>query len=182
MSAFEQGADISIKPPSDNLGERMRVVSWLMLSLSAIFVALRVYCKTINARGLWWDDYVLLLAYVVFISNVIMTEFNIRHGMGTHIYYIDSADMAKLALYGNISGFISIFASIFSKISFAVTLLRITPGYWRVAVWVCIFVILISMGISAVFIWVNPGGNVVVDYGIFGAGKPAVFTNLWWPP
>ncbi|KKF95838.1 hypothetical protein CFO_g1800 [Ceratocystis platani] len=102
-----------------------------MLSLSTVFVALRVYCKTLNARGLWWDDYILLLAYVIFVANVCMSEFNARIGMGTHIYYIDVTDLSRLALLGNISGFISIFASIFSKISFAVTLLRITKGIWR---------------------------------------------------
>ncbi|KAL1893834.1 hypothetical protein Cpir12675_003953 [Ceratocystis pirilliformis] len=178
MSAFVQGSSAAWKPPSDNLSDRMRVVSWIMLSLSTVFVALRVYCKTLNARGLWWDDYILLLAYVIFVANVCMTEFNARIGMGTHIYYIDVTHLSRLALLGNISGFISIFASIFSKISFAVTLLRITKGVWRGIVWTCIAITVMSMSISAVFIWVDAGSHASVDYGIFSAALSGLIDLL----
>ncbi|KAL5606876.1 hypothetical protein BROUX41_003253 [Berkeleyomyces rouxiae] len=169
MSAFVQGAGMALEPPSDDLSDRMRIVSWIMLSLSTVFVALRVYCKTLNARGLWWDDYILLLAYAIFIANVCMTEYNGRIGMGTHIYYIDPTNLSRLALVGNVSGFISIFVSILSKVSFAVTLLRITKGVLRGIVWACIAVTVVSMGISAAFIWVDAGNQGVVDYGIFSA-------------
>ncbi len=37
---------------------------WVLTGLSSVFIVLRAYCKIISRRGLWWDDYVMILAWV----------------------------------------------------------------------------------------------------------------------
>lgn len=37
---------------------------WGTTVASGIFLGLRVYCKTARQRGLWWDDYILILSWV----------------------------------------------------------------------------------------------------------------------
>lgn len=33
-------------------------------AVSGLFLVLRLYCKVDRSRGLWWDDYVLIAAWV----------------------------------------------------------------------------------------------------------------------
>jgi hypothetical protein len=55
----------------------------------------------------------------------------------------------------NLSGTFSLTAAIWSKTSFALTLLRLTEGWMKVVVWFIIISMNIAMGLSALFIWVQ---------------------------
>lgn len=37
---------------------------WILFAASTVFLALRLWCKLTRRHGLWYDDYVLLTAYV----------------------------------------------------------------------------------------------------------------------
>ncbi len=50
--------------PHDDQGPQLNFTIWLLAILSFGFLALRIYCKFIRRRGLWWDDYVLVAAWV----------------------------------------------------------------------------------------------------------------------
>lgn len=49
---------------SDNLGPQMLISTWVLVGLSFVFLALRLFSKFKIRRGLWWDDYVLVLSWV----------------------------------------------------------------------------------------------------------------------
>ena len=51
-------------PPSVDLGPLLNFTTWLMTGLAFAILMLRIYCKTSRKRRLWWDDYVLSLAWV----------------------------------------------------------------------------------------------------------------------
>lgn len=55
---------ISRLPPTTNFGPQVNFTIWLLTALSAAFLALRVYCKFLRHRGLWWDDYLLIASWV----------------------------------------------------------------------------------------------------------------------
>lgn len=55
--------------PHDNLAPQLNFTLWLMASLSALFLSLRIYCKFLRQRPLWWDDHILVAAWV---SNVFL--------------------------------------------------------------------------------------------------------------
>ena len=96
--------------------------------------------------------------------------------------------MFQLVKVINAAGTFSIVSAIWSKTSFALTLLRLTDGRFKLIIWVIIITMNIAMGLSALFIWVQcqpvqkswnflvPGTcwppYVLVNYDIFSAGKP----------
>ena len=50
--------------PKDTCSTRLNIIVWFLCGLAAVFVCLRLYCKSINKRSLWWDDYVLIGSWV----------------------------------------------------------------------------------------------------------------------
>lgn len=48
----------------DTLAPRVNIVIWLLIGLSLVFLALRVFCKFKTHRGLWWDDHILIVSWV----------------------------------------------------------------------------------------------------------------------
>ena len=55
--------------PHDNYGPWFNGVVWMLTGIAAIFLALRLYCKHIRRKALWWDDYVLIAAFVGVLSR-----------------------------------------------------------------------------------------------------------------
>jgi len=49
---------------AENYGPQINFTIWLLTALSAMFLALRVYCKFLRHRGLWWDDHILIASWV----------------------------------------------------------------------------------------------------------------------
>ena len=50
--------------PHDNYGPQLNALSAVLVILSGAFLFMRVFLKYSQRRGLWWDDYVLILAWV----------------------------------------------------------------------------------------------------------------------
>lgn len=50
--------------PSVDYGPQVNFTMWLLTALAAMFLALRVYCKILRHRGLWWDDHILIASFV----------------------------------------------------------------------------------------------------------------------
>jgi len=48
----------------EDMGPLMRVAIWALVAVSGLFLALRIYCKFLKHRGLWWDDHILVAAWV----------------------------------------------------------------------------------------------------------------------
>lgn len=45
-------------------GPQLNRTIWILTTLGAAFLALRVYCKMWRHRGLWWDDWFLIASWV----------------------------------------------------------------------------------------------------------------------
>lgn len=45
---------------------------WCLLAGASVFLALRLWCKITRRHGLWYDDYVLIFAYV----SILLCLFN----------------------------------------------------------------------------------------------------------
>lgn len=50
--------------PHDNQGPMLLILIWTMNAVAAGFLGMRVYCKISRRRGLWWDDHMLIMAWV----------------------------------------------------------------------------------------------------------------------
>jgi hypothetical protein len=47
-------------------GVTIIAVLWTMTTLSGLFLGLRLYSKLARTRQLWWDDCVIIVAWVCF--------------------------------------------------------------------------------------------------------------------
>jgi hypothetical protein len=45
-------------------GVTIIAVLWSMMALSGTFLGLRLYSKLTRGRGMWWDDYFIIVAWV----------------------------------------------------------------------------------------------------------------------
>lgn len=52
------------KEATESMAPLIRIVCWFLVSISGLFLSLRLYCKYLQSRGLWWDDHVLVMAWV----------------------------------------------------------------------------------------------------------------------
>lgn len=49
--------------PND-YGPTMNTSLWTLVGISLLFMSLRMYAKITKHRGLWWDDWVLIISWV----------------------------------------------------------------------------------------------------------------------
>ncbi len=141
-----------------------------------------------RSRGLWYDDFFLIASWFLLLGSAISTTLNGPLGFGHHVQEVPLENVAQLGILSNISGTLSIFAVALSKTSFAITLLRISTGFWmRALIWFVIISLNITMDLSGIFFWVScdpPGKtwnpmvegtcwpmSVSVTYGIVVGGK-----------
>jgi hypothetical protein len=50
--------------PHDDYGPQLNYGIWMLTAVSTGFLGLRVYCKFLRHRKLWWDDHVLIASWV----------------------------------------------------------------------------------------------------------------------
>ena len=57
--------------PHDNYGPSVNVIIWVLTGAAGLFLALRMFCKYIRGKKMWWDDYVLIASFVRSPSSLI---------------------------------------------------------------------------------------------------------------
>lgn len=157
--------------PIPNRGPETSAGLWILVSFSTAFLAARLYLKMYRLKGLWWDDYILVLAWVClslpFPSSPrlpwfpwLTTPRQLTHTLSATLAQVSISlfglghypcDIPLLTLVGDHFGaMFSMFAVALSKTSWAVTLLRLfqrgssTPSrnQRQYAVWIVWFVII----------------------------------------
>lgn len=121
---------------------------WTMLMVATSFLALRVYCRAVRARQLWWDDYILTVGWMfMVVASSILTRM-------MHDGYADTVmtgtKMMLLTRMAHTSHMVSLSLT---KISFAVTLLRLIKGWQRHIVWFVIVSISLAYTVHIILLW-----------------------------
>ncbi|KAH7362754.1 hypothetical protein B0T11DRAFT_328790 [Plectosphaerella cucumerina] len=103
---------------------------WTMTAVGTVFLAARVYFKTIHTANMWWDDYLLIAGWAFLLANSAIISELMRVGFGMTLDFIPrnhtlstTADMLNKIALG------------LSKTSFAVTLLRVAQGWQKWFIW-----------------------------------------------
>ncbi|KAF3763191.1 hypothetical protein M406DRAFT_240401, partial [Cryphonectria parasitica EP155] len=120
-------------------GQEILIGVWVPTAISGLILLLRIYCKHVRQRGLWWDDAVISISWVcipilLLAANIVQT-IEIPLGFGKHIANVDPANKPILGLLDEVTATLTIFAAAWSKTAFAVTLLRILEGWAKKCVW-----------------------------------------------
>ena len=50
--------------PHGNAGPRLVACAWALAGPATLFLSLRLYCRFLKGLRLWWDDVVLIAAWV----------------------------------------------------------------------------------------------------------------------
>jgi hypothetical protein len=50
--------------PHDNAGPKLNAIVWALTGISGLVLGLRIYCRLLRRKGLWWDDAFLIAAWV----------------------------------------------------------------------------------------------------------------------
>ncbi|KAH9872873.1 hypothetical protein J1614_005267 [Plenodomus biglobosus] len=160
-------------------------ITWWLTFFCGAFLSLRIYAKLSRKQKLWWDDYILIVSWVLLLVEAILTQIGQNVGFGKRIADISPENLSTIILCTSIGASVSCFASTLSKISFGVTLLRLTTGALRWFIWFCIITLFLIMLPSALNTWVqcrpvakawNPSiegtcwpASITINYGIFNA-------------
>ncbi|KAL1838031.1 hypothetical protein VTJ49DRAFT_3125 [Mycothermus thermophilus] len=140
-------------PPSTDLGPQVNFTMWLLTALSSAFLALRIYCKFLRHRGLWWDDHLLIAAWLALVVDCAFISACINLGFGRPLLQFNPENLSPFLLYSNLAGSFSILAAMWSKTSFAFTVLRISSGWIKALVWFIIITLNVCLGVAIAITW-----------------------------
>jgi hypothetical protein len=50
--------------PHDSQATKLLASIWTLAFVATVFLCMRIYCRLLKARRLWWDDGILIAAWV----------------------------------------------------------------------------------------------------------------------
>ncbi|KAI3326452.1 hypothetical protein HD806DRAFT_532085 [Xylariaceae sp. AK1471] len=109
-------------------------VNWMLTAFAGLFLGLRLYCKLSRRRGLWWDDYLLIVSFISLVIGIAVVSGDVLLGVGDPTATISPAAMIQLQIHGGVKNVLYSLASDLSKTSFGLTLLQVLEGRIRTMV------------------------------------------------
>lgn len=128
---------------------------WTLFVGATAFLTLRVWSKMHRRHGLWWDDHILIASWWVLLATNIFISIELATG------YVSETWDDRMLILVSISSCLITVGQTLSKTAFAVTLLRITESWQRVALWVIIASLNLYLVILLFLNWVNYCGQDV---------------------
>jgi len=77
---------ITAEEAAQDKGQVILAVGWILIAIPGLFVALRLYCKIMLARGLGWDDAVCVFSWVSSKPAQAMGCFLITSALATRLH------------------------------------------------------------------------------------------------
>lgn len=178
MSTPEELASL----PHDDRGPAILVTHWLLTGLAGVFLGLRLYCKSITKRKLWWDDWILISSMVLILATDIVTTIMVAEsGLGKHSWDLKIDNLTRWIIIISARATFTITTSGWTKTSFAFTLLRLTTDWTKAFVWFIIISLNVTTIVAATVPWVqcNPV-QAGWDFSVKGdCWAPKVGTKVW---
>lgn len=153
-----QAADETVNAddlPHNDLGPVLNAVFWTLTAVAFVFLVLRLFCKYIRGRYLWWDDYVLIASWVALAVSAATTSVCVALDYGKHSYDIDPNNLPKMPFVAVFAGFFSVLAAAWSKTSFALTLIRLSERWMKVMIWFIVITVNGILGTAMLFMWIK---------------------------
>ncbi|EGO55826.1 hypothetical protein NEUTE1DRAFT_103236 [Neurospora tetrasperma FGSC 2508] len=142
-----------------SVGPEIIIADWLLVCVSALFFGLRMYSKVLRKTSLWWDDHVLVAAWLCLILDAIVNTINIRLGFGKHRDTIKADHLKHINTLTNLSTTVMMLGAVWSKTSFGLTVLRLIRD--RPKIRALVLVIIATMNSFIIFnviaVWIQCG-------------------------
>ncbi|KAI0170535.1 hypothetical protein BJ166DRAFT_197689 [Pestalotiopsis sp. NC0098] len=132
-----------------DIGPRIDGISWALTATASVLLGTRLYVRVTQSR-LWWDDYFLLFSVLLLIVHVSLSSYAVTLGFGKHTAIVPVENLYTLVKLVSVTSALTLIAAAFSKTSFALTLLRLTDGWLKRAVWAIIITLNLTLFINAI--------------------------------
>ncbi|KAG4432318.1 hypothetical protein IFR05_012197 [Cadophora sp. M221] len=126
---------------------------WTLFTGATVFLGLRLYCKLSRRTGLWYDDYVLVLSWLVLLVNDIIIDIEWSTG------YVKGNWDDRMHILINLSSCGTLVGQAWSKTALGITLLRMSNKKQTWILWYCIVSMNIYMIIKCFFQWAKYCGK-----------------------
>ncbi|ORY64783.1 uncharacterized protein BCR38DRAFT_390532 [Pseudomassariella vexata] len=120
---------------------------WTLFSGATLFLSLRLWCKLTRGHGLWYDDHILVISWIILLMNDALISYEFATG-----YVVDKWD-DRMHILINISSCGTLLGQTWTKTAFAVTLLRMSNRWQQYILWFCIATMNAYMAVKMVFQW-----------------------------
>ncbi|KAK3504453.1 hypothetical protein B0T13DRAFT_3845 [Neurospora crassa] len=141
---------------SENRGSEILAITWTLTGLAAVSLVVRIVWKLRSKKKLRWDDHICSLSWFVLKTSIFIVTIATSKGLGEHVQAIPEDNLPAIGLLGNFIGTLSILASVWSKTSFALTLLRLLSGRWtKDLLWLGVATIHVFLIVNALFMWIR---------------------------
>ncbi|TKX20391.1 hypothetical protein C1H76_7427 [Elsinoe australis] len=120
---------------------------WFLYAGATAFLSLRIWIKITRRHGLWWDDWILLVTWIILTINNSLISLEYATG-----YVVDNWD-DRMQILINVTSCGTLIGQALSKTAFAMTLLKLTKGWPRWILWSCIVTMNLYMIIKCFLQW-----------------------------
>ncbi|KAL2143976.1 hypothetical protein VTI28DRAFT_9728 [Corynascus sepedonium] len=141
--------------PHDSAAPKLLASIWALDLVATLFLSLRISCRLIKTRRLWWDDAILIASWVCIMVESSVLTYTTTLGYGKHIWDFEIDKLPALLLPTSIAGTLTVTATAWSKTSFGITLLHITSGWYNKMTWFCIISMNCIMAVAAIMFWIS---------------------------
>ncbi|OHW92553.1 hypothetical protein CSPAE12_08921 [Colletotrichum incanum] len=147
---------LNARADDDAEGETIQTVLWVLVSISALFLGLRIYCKvSYSYTKIRFEDILLIASWAVLVTDASLNEFIIKSRFGRPGFPITVDNISVLAVIGLASITCSFVGQVWSKTAFAISLLRMCDGWKKAFVWFSIISMNILFAFSALSFWIG---------------------------
>ncbi|KAK1987073.1 hypothetical protein LZ30DRAFT_800337 [Colletotrichum cereale] len=147
---------LNARADDDTEAEVIQTVLWVLVSISALFLGLRIYCKvTYSYTKIRFEDILLIAAWMILVADAALNEFIIKSRFGRPGFPITMDNISVLATIGLASITCSFVGQVWSKTAFAISLLRMCDGWKKAFVWFAIISMNILFAFSAISFWIG---------------------------
>ncbi|KAJ5046321.1 uncharacterized protein L3040_003568 [Drepanopeziza brunnea f. sp. 'multigermtubi'] len=105
---------------------------WTLFAGASLFLALRVYSKFFRRTGLWFDDHVLILSWLVLMTTNIFITIQFATG------YVEGDWDDRMHILINVSSCGTLIGQALSKTALGITLIRMSNRTQQSMLWFCI--------------------------------------------
>ncbi|KAL8910428.1 MAG: hypothetical protein Q9171_004266 [Xanthocarpia ochracea] len=167
----------SLPPPPDGDSNRAGEVyafTWILVTISIIFVTGRMYSRRVLTKNIWWDDWCICAALLIDLAVAIIWTIYAREGYARHMFYLDRLQLSHAGELNAISRSLCVLAIGLGKISVAFLIERFAgPSKWRKWLLRCISIsVAVSATITVIMFYAQcQPVRAVWDKGLVKAGK-----------
>ncbi|KAK5124860.1 hypothetical protein LTR85_001050 [Meristemomyces frigidus] len=161
MADQAAAAGYTVPYPDDTKGPLILRTVWVLISLSTVVVAGRIYTKARKTHRLYWDDWLMILALLFGFVHAALVSKAVQTGMGRHLIYLTADQREDTFRIGALTLLWAFLSPMTGRIGFCVTLLFLTgtdPRVKKWPIWVTIFLQL-AVNISTIIVFYTQCGR-----------------------